>query len=622
MCRKEEGFFPETLKELKSQVSSLKLSTSFASWMNYCRTGSGIQTVLPRQRMRTINHPFIQLAHMLSLLTVCCYFVLSSSSITGICVHAFKTTISTRVLQVAKPMTHPRTSIALASVATKAAQAAVVTKDDVKIAIIGAGAAGLAAARVFSRNGYKPQVFEASPSLGGVWNYQQSQTTTTSSLSSLSQYDDENLGPMYKGLRTNLPRELMQFREFPWGNDGLQPSFVTHETVQSYLEDYATTFDLKPYIHFHSKVTHVTMMETNEHDDDDDDDDKLPPTTTPISIQWEQDASAHNKETFDVVCIANGHYALPSIPHISGLETHFTGRTLHSKYYDTPHKFTNQTVLCIGGRASGADLAREISAFAKQVYLSDSTCPIGDGEHGMIHNNIVWVPKTVAVESGSKIVFEKNCLDRPTVDTIVYCTGYDYQFPFLKESNLNLDCIPGERRVMPLYEQLWHARHLNLSFLGLPHSVVPFPLFELQAEAIVAQLKGGTSSKEGRRTLPDLQERLEASQKDANGGGPIAPGRVQDTHYFGSHQWKFMQRYAEYAGVWNESLERYINVNELIYNHSSLQRKGQPPGGLDEYRYNSYVRDDDNVSFQVKSFLGGEIESDIRPLASTASSAS
>ena len=37
--------------------------------------------------------------------------------------------------------------------------------------------------------------------------------------------------------------------------------------------------------------------------------------------------------------------------------------------------------------------------------------------------------------------------------------------------------------VKPLYEQLWHAQYPSLTFIGLQHSVVPFPFFELQAEA-------------------------------------------------------------------------------------------------------------------------------------------
>jgi len=47
-----------------------------------------------------------------------------------------------------------------------------------------------------------------------------------------------------------------------------------------------------------------------------------------------------------------------------------------------------------------------------------------------------------------------------------------------------------------------------------------------------------------------------------------------------------------------DEVERYIRTNQAIYDHSNLQRKGVFPGGPDAYRYGSYIRDDDNESFQ------------------------
>ena len=44
-----------------------------------------------------------------------------------------------------------------------------------------------------------------------------------------------------------------------------------------------------------------------------------------------------------------------------------------------------------------------------------------------------------------------------------------------------------------------------------------------------------------------------------------------------------------------------INQPKAMYDHSSNARKGLFPGGPDDYRYNSYVRDDKNESFHVYS---------------------
>lgn len=52
------------------------------------------------------------------------------------------------------------------------------------------------------------------------------------------------------------------------------------------------------------------------------------------------------------------------------------------------------------------------------------------------------------------------------VDTVVWCTGYSYSFPFLEGSDLLTP--PLSERVHPLYEQLFHVKHPSLSFVGLP----------------------------------------------------------------------------------------------------------------------------------------------------------
>lgn len=72
-----------------------------------------------------------------------------------------------------------------------------------KVGVIGCGAAGLAAARVFSRtDGMSVTVLEKDDELGGVWRHMPGDSTR----------------PMYQGLRTNLPREIMAYREKPWGD--------------------------------------------------------------------------------------------------------------------------------------------------------------------------------------------------------------------------------------------------------------------------------------------------------------------------------------------------------------------------------------------------------------------
>ena len=58
----------------------------------------------------------------------------------------------------------------------------------------------------------------------------------------------------------------------------------------------------------------------------------------------------------------------------------------------------------------------------------------------------------------------------PQVDTVVWCTGYNYSLAFLEGCNLLTP--PVTKRVHPLYEQLFHVQHPSLSFIGLPQRLV------------------------------------------------------------------------------------------------------------------------------------------------------
>ena len=428
------------------------------------------------------------------------------------------------------------------------------------IAIIGAGAAGLVTAKVLSSNGYQPFIFEKEENqqqqgsygggIGGVWSYQPNSKTK----------------PMYKGLRTNLPRELMAFRTKKWGGDGKTMSFVTHTEVKQYLLDYSIENDLIKYISFGCNVKQLTVCSEDENKGEGTND-----HWPKVEIEWEQSQLNQNyKQRFDGVCICNGHYSIPSFPNIPGIQ-HFKGRTMHSIEYDDPSVFQDLTVLCVGGRASGADLAREISTFAKKVFLSDTTCPILDDGLPLSLENVSWVPKTISIdEQDGRVHFEKPCIERPNdIDVIIFCSGYDYHFPFInKDSNLDFEVIPGERRVSPLYSGLWHAQYPNIAFIGLQHSVVPFPFFEFQAEAYTRQLSVRLNNNDdtlGMKVPSLLHERMEAAAKDKHSGGPKEVGRVQDSHYLGSFQWDACRKYAEYGNVLNEDVKKFIATNKVCF---------------------------------------------------------
>jgi hypothetical protein len=62
-------------------------------------------------------------------------------------------------------------------------------------------------------------------------------------------------------------------------------------------------------------------------------------------------------------------------------------------------------------------------------------------------------------------------------------------------------------------------------------------------------------------------------------------------------------KYAHFAGLYDDGVKRHIMTNKAIYDHSGKQRKHLFPGGADEYRYYSFIRDNENECFQVNSLL-------------------
>lgn len=130
------------------------------------------------------------------------------------------------------------------------------------VAVIGAGAGGLCAARELRQEGHSVVVYERGNELGGTWVY----TPETES-------DPTGLDPkrnivhtsLYASLRTNLPREAMGFREYPFvstdkpGRDSRR--FPGHKEVLEYLRDYATEFQLSELVRFGSDVRYVGMVE-------------------------------------------------------------------------------------------------------------------------------------------------------------------------------------------------------------------------------------------------------------------------------------------------------------------------------------------------------------------------
>lgn len=101
-----------------------------------------------------------------------------------------------------------------------------------KVAVIGAGAAGLSAARELKREGHGVVVFERGGQLGGVWVYSPESESDPLGLDPTRKIVHSSL---YASLRINFPREAMGFREFPFAPSGNNLSFVVFYSIVQLL---------------------------------------------------------------------------------------------------------------------------------------------------------------------------------------------------------------------------------------------------------------------------------------------------------------------------------------------------------------------------------------------------
>lgn len=412
-----------------------------------------------------------------------------------------------------------------------------------RVGVIGAGAGGLVAARVL-REVADVVVLEREAAVGGIWRPESS--------------------VLYKGLVTNLPKQIMAFRDTPFREE--LPTFVTAAMVGEYLHGYAEQHALWPNIRLSTRVDAVNFLRDGAR--------RWSVQCSNVVGPNGSDLGASEVEEFDVLIIANGHYEKPAYAELAG-EKDFPGQVIHSAAYDVPYEFADKVVLCIGARSSGTDLARELSTIAARTLTADKACVTRQVFEE--NENLIRVPPVRELRPDGSVVFEDGSTES-NVDVVIHCVGYDYFFPFLRdgidEGGLPLEV--GGRRVAPLWEHMMHVEEPSLFFLGIPHSVVPFPLMEVQA-TLIARLLSGVAE------LPDLQTRREwAHNYETN------LHRLKDAHHLGDKQWNYLRRLLAVAGVDDPAWETAISTNEAVYNHVGPQRP-KFPGGPDTYRRRTYI---------------------------------
>ena len=110
------------------------------------------------------------------------------------------------------------------------------------VAVIGAGACGICAAKTMLEAGFSVTVFEAGSEIGGMWCYE----------------NDNGLSSAYNTLHINTSRKVTRFSDLDFDDD--TQHFPDHRDMHRYLVKYADNFGVTPHIQFNTPVLSVEPL--------------------------------------------------------------------------------------------------------------------------------------------------------------------------------------------------------------------------------------------------------------------------------------------------------------------------------------------------------------------------
>ncbi|TWJ21912.1 flavin-containing monooxygenase [Micromonospora endolithica] len=395
------------------------------------------------------------------------------------------------------------------------------------VAVIGAGAAGLATLKALADAGVPAVCFEAGDQVGGLWVY-----GATGS-------------PAYRTLHLNTSRTRTEFADHPMPVDW--PDYPDHARIAGWLTSYADRFGLHAAIRLRHTVDRV-VPEPGD--------------------RWTVHADGPDgpvRVTVDAVVVANGHNRVPKPPQPEPTGSG-TVRQIHSHAYRGPEQLAGRRVLVVGGGNSAMDIAVDASYAAERTLLSlrrgvwvvpkhllgrpsDTlngalarrlpwrmrqrisqtllTATVGaparhglpapahgflqdhptlsDGLLSRLAHGEIEVRPGVAGFDGDRVTFTDGRAD--TVDLVVWCTGYRVELPFLDPALL-ADGAEG----LPLYRHIFHPDAPGLAFVGLMQSTgAAFPLVEAQAKLVAAHRAGRYALPDRQRQHADIRAELRAA---------------------------------------------------------------------------------------------------------------
>ncbi len=206
------------------------------------------------------------------------------------------------------------------------------TQGDKRIAIIGAGACGLANAKYLLQAGFHVTLFEIGSQIGGMWCYR----------------NDNGRSSAYRTLHINTSRGVTRFSDLDF--DAGTQAFPDHYDMHRYLVRYARHFGIDRHIRFDTRVTQVRPA--------------FDPGAEPPA--WEVTTEAGDTDRFDAVIVASGHLTKPL--EVPSFKT-FTGTYLHAHHYREPEPYVGKKICVVGTGNSACDIASDLCVTAPRCVL-------------------------------------------------------------------------------------------------------------------------------------------------------------------------------------------------------------------------------------------------------------
>ncbi|KAI0821409.1 FAD/NAD-P-binding domain-containing protein [Irpex lacteus] len=354
-----------------------------------------------------------------------------------------------------------------------------------RVAVIGAGPAGLQAAAALAEHNFTVRLFDRAPGPGGNWLYSEEVPVRESYPDTpidqkpwlpkqfpatvyyrngdhgltLDQRWREHWQPrsIWNSLHTNSPAVITALEEVPYPPD--HTWVISAHRIGAHVRAYATLKNLNSNDNssIHSYSTRVEDFEKVGS--------KWVLTLRHLKHLEEPDRlkATYWQEEFDAVVVGSGPYNSPHVPEIDGLlqwskvtdPSSPSGFSVyHSRVYRNPEGYSGKNVLVIGVGTSGSEIARDLAPYAQNVYASHKNYD-WDKLHPFQRRSFRRFPKETkfigeiekferleslnhGIKNGN--IKLKNGTTLTGFDEIILATGYNRANPFLLKA---LETIPG-----------------------------------------------------------------------------------------------------------------------------------------------------------------------------------